>query len=789
MAGISLKTVALTESRVWSVVGAILMVIGLYVVSLHNYLLFHFLAEMFVVVVACCIFFVTWNARAFIKNGYLLFVGVSYLFVGFFDLLHTIAYKGVGVFPGENANLPTQLWISARYIESFSLLGALFFFDRRPNLTLQITGYLAISGLLLASIFYFNLFPACYIEGSGLTHFKIWSEYAICGILALVVVLLLRARSRFEPGILALLLGAVIATIFTELVLTLYISVYGLANLLGHYLKLLSFYLVYKALIETGFREPFDLVFRELASERQRLEQEISRKEQLEQALRSSKEHYRIVADFAYDWEFWIDPKGDFVYVSPSCERITGHSFQEFMSNPALFTQIVIEEDRPVVAEHLRVVLSGEDVEPVTFDFRITHADGEIRWINHSCQTVTASDGTYLGRRASNRDVTEMKRAMELVRQSDRHRAVADLAGGIAHNFNNLLQIVISGIENSISDMEEGDLERARESLELILDSCDKGADTVRKLLHFASARSDIQNDGFRVLDLSELVMEALELCRPIWDDESARDGNRILVNTDLGPDAFVKGRFDQLVNVVISIIRNAVEAIDTSGVIDISVFTDLNEAVIMVKDTGVGIGSEDQGRIFTPFFTTKVTAGSGLALATALTIVNNHGGKILVDSVPGQGSTFWIRLPLSDQAPQSESDAAYHEVSQGMSILVIDDAKVVTDMLGTALSKEGYVVSTATSGAQAVDKFRDESFDAIVCDLGMPDMNGLEFSRRIKAICDHRGKPKPPIIIITGWEQKLTPDFVHAGVDEVLIKPVKVGMLLASLEKSFNYN
>lgn len=783
------RTHAVIESKAWAVVGALVLVVGLYWVSLYSYLLFHFLIEMFSVAVALCIFFIAWNSSSYTKNGYLTFVGIAYLFVGFFDLLHTLAYKGSGIFPGESANLPTQLWISARYIESLSLLGAMFFFDRRPNPTIQIIGYTAASGALLVSIFYFNLFPTCYVDGSGLTHFKIMSEYIVCGTLAVVLALLARARSRFEPRVFALLVGAVSVTIVTEMVFTLYVSVYGFANQLGHYLKLLSFYLVYKALIETGFREPYALLFRELSLKRSKLELEISRREQLEQALRSSEERYRIVADFAYDWEFWIDPDGNFVYVSPSCERITGHTFQEFLSNPGLFVEIVVEEDKPLVEEHMRAVLSGEHAEPITFDFRICHTNGEIRWINHSCQTVTGSDGSNRGRRASNRDITQVKRAMDIVRQADRHRAVADLAGGIAHNFNNLLQIVISGIENSISDMEEGDLKKAKDSLELILDSCDRGADTVRKLLHFASTRSDSQNDGFTVLDLSELVMHALEVCRPIWGDESARDGNRIRVNTDFQTDVFVKGRFDQLADVVISIIRNAVEAIEAHGSVDVSVSRDMNEGVIIVRDTGVGMSPEDQNRIFTPFFTTKVSAGSGLALATALKIVNNHGGKILVDSVLGHGATFRIRIPLSQQCPQPEFDEVYHEVSRGMTILVIDDAKVVTDMLAAALTKEGYVVSTATSGAQALEKFRDESFDAIVCDLGMPDMNGLELSRKIKAICDHRGAPKPPVIIITGWEQKLTPDFVQAGVDEILTKPVKVGMLLASLEKSFTYN
>lgn len=144
------KTHAMVESKAWTVVGAFVLVIGLYWVSLYSYLLFHFLIEMFAVAVAVCIFFITWNSSSYIKNGYLMFVGIAYLFVGFFDLLHTLAYKGSGIFPGENANLPTQLWISARYIESLSLLVATFFFDRRPNPTLQIVGYTALSGALLA---------------------------------------------------------------------------------------------------------------------------------------------------------------------------------------------------------------------------------------------------------------------------------------------------------------------------------------------------------------------------------------------------------------------------------------------------------------------------------------------------------------------------------------------------------------------------------------------------------------------------------------------------------------
>lgn len=786
MVGEPTKFLRFDVHGLWTITGLFTIGVGLYLTSLYSYLLFHTVVEVFVIAVALCIFFITWNSQKFIRNGYLLFIGIAYLFVGAFDLLHTIAYKGIGIFSGYDTDLPTQLWISARYIESVSLLVATLFFTRRPNLNLEILIYSFVSVALLISIFYLRIFPQCYVENQGLTQFKIASEYIICLLVFASLILLIRSRKRFEPQVFRLMVAALLTTIATELTFTLYISVYGWYNLVGHYLKLLSFYLIYKALIETGFRQPYDLLFRELDQERLRLNQEIDRREHLERELRSSEERYRIVADFAYDWEFWVDPEGWFVYVSPSCERITGHSATEFLTDPKLFLKIVFDEDRPLVEEHFKTTLAVAESKSATFDFRIKHKNGAIRWVNHSCQAVTGSDGVYRGRRASNRDVTEARKAMELIRQSDRHRAVADLSGGIAHNFNNLLQIVISGIENAISDIREGDLKKAENSLNLILDSCDRGADTVRKLLHFASTRSENQNSSFRVIDLTDLVKEAVEVTRPFWEDEAVREGIQIEMKVTGQTDIYVEGRFSQLVDVVITLIRNAVEAIRDKGVIEINLDIAKDQGIIAVKDTGIGMSQSDLNRIFTPFFTTKVTAGSGLALATALKIVDNHGGQIVVESVPGQGTTFRIILPLSAERPKRESSQDGYGPTKGTKILVVDDAKAVTDMLGAVLSKEGYVVSTATSGDQAIKMFRQESIDAIVCDLGMPDINGLELCRRIKAISEYRGERKPPCIIITGWEQKLTAEFLKAGVDDILRKPVKVGMLLASLEKSF---
>jgi PAS domain-containing protein len=242
--------------------------LGLYLLSLYSYLLFHSLVEIFSVVIGCGLFLVAWNVRQFIKNNYLLFIGIAYLFVAGIDLIHMLSYKGMGVFPASDANLATQLWIAARYMESASLLVATLFIQRKPNVNILFAAFSAVFTLLLLSIFYWGIFPVCFVDGVGLTKFKIASEYVICLILLGALALLMVHREEFEPRVHRLVLLSIIFSIGTELAFTLYISVFGLANLVGHYFKVISFYLMYRAIIETGLREPYGLLFRELESEK-----------------------------------------------------------------------------------------------------------------------------------------------------------------------------------------------------------------------------------------------------------------------------------------------------------------------------------------------------------------------------------------------------------------------------------------------------------------------------------------------------------------------------------------
>jgi PAS domain S-box-containing protein len=283
---------------------AILIFIGLYLASLYSYLLFHSLAEIFSIVVACGIFVIAWNSRQFFENNYLLFIGIAYLFVGGLDLIHTLAYTGMGVFKGYETNLATQLWIAARYMQSISLLIAPLLFRRKLRVNLVFTGYALATSIFLFSIFYWDIFPLCFIEGVGLTPFKKISEYIISLILLGSIILLLKNRREFERGVLQWLVLSILFTIASEMAFTIYTDPYGLSNLIGHFFKIISFYLIYEAIIETGLKRPYDL-----------LSQDLRRKEEALARLASFPElNPNPIAE--------IDLSGSVYYLNPAAKRL-----------------------------------------------------------------------------------------------------------------------------------------------------------------------------------------------------------------------------------------------------------------------------------------------------------------------------------------------------------------------------------------------------------------------------------------------------------------------------------
>lgn len=281
------RTTLLLQSRVTQIriiryLSGLVLLVAIYLTSRYNYVLFHSLVEIFGVVVAAGVFSIVWNARGYFRNNYLLLVGMALLPVALVDILHTLAYQGLDIFTGYDNDLPTQLWLVGRYLQVGAFLSAPFVLRRQGRAWLYLASFITITVVLVTLVFS-RLFPAAYVVGSGLTAFKITSEYVIAALLILSLTLLIRARKSFERGVFAFLAAAIVLTVGSEMLFTLYISPYGPSNLAGHLVKLLAFYLIYKAVIETALTRPYSLIFREL--------------KQSEETLRDAEAQQRHIAD------------------------------------------------------------------------------------------------------------------------------------------------------------------------------------------------------------------------------------------------------------------------------------------------------------------------------------------------------------------------------------------------------------------------------------------------------------------------------------------------------------
>ncbi|EHQ37009.1 signal transduction histidine kinase [Methanoplanus limicola DSM 2279] len=232
--------------------------------SLYSYVLFHTMIELFTVVITGLIFVIVWNLKDRIDNNFLLVIGVACFFIGAFDFLHTISYSGIDAFDTGSSNLATQLWIISRYIEAFTFLSAILLLNKRTNPYRLFLLYLFLSAGLLLTISPLGIFPDCYIEGEGLTLFKIISEYIICAVLFAALLLLYKNKDYFDPDIHVLISVSIIFTILAEISFTTYLSVYGFSNLIGHIFRIIAFIFLYKAFVESALRRPFTTIYHQL---------------------------------------------------------------------------------------------------------------------------------------------------------------------------------------------------------------------------------------------------------------------------------------------------------------------------------------------------------------------------------------------------------------------------------------------------------------------------------------------------------------------------------------------
>lgn len=348
----------------------------------------------------------------------------------------------------------------------------------------------------------------------------------------------------------------------------------------------------------------------------------------------------------------------------------------------------------------------------------------------------------------------------------ERLRALGEMSGGVAHDFNNILGAILGRAQLLLEKVGNP---RIRNSIQIIEKAALDGAETVRRIQEFTRVRVDSRS--FIQMDINEVVKDAIEFTRTRWKNEAQAWGVSIEVQKEFGDILTMMGDPSGLREVFTNLIINAVDAMPGGGIIRILTFSDGEMAVVTVADTGVGMSAEVQKRTFDPFFTTKGRQGNGLGLSICYGIISRHRGKIILESREGEGSTFTIRLPMN--LPGSEGPLP-HPVEVGVTparILVIDDDKVMRAVLTDILIQSGCRVDEAGGGKEGLELFSSEEYDIVLSDLGMEGMSGWEVARMIK-----ERSPLTPVALITGWGTQLDEEKTRIrGVDFVVSKPFRI--------------
>lgn len=515
----------------------------------------------------------------------------------------------------------------------------------------------------------------------------------------------------------------------------------------------------------------------ELLQSNKQLKIEIQEKDKAREGLRKSKETVEAILNGANDCAFLLSTSGDFVALNqPTAESFNSVTDDLVGKN---YFEIIPQEISGARREWFEQVLKEKNTARFEDTWNSRHYD-------HRYHPVFDSDGRVERIAVFLRDVTDQKNAAEMLVQRQRLAALGEMAGGVAHNFNNLLQIIIGATGLAQTEMELGNLDEARETLDQIVESSQMGAETVKQLQDFARVRTENPTVSGKIFDFSNTADRAIEVCKPFWKTNAERKGIKIDVKRRLPPGCFVNGMQNELFEVIVNLIKNATEALPNGGEISLTSRISSDWVILKVEDNGSGIANENLSKVFEPFWTTKGVQGTGMGLSTSLGIITRHGGSIEVDSAEGKGTSFTIQLPLAGKPDEASQQGLKLPDDFHARFLIADDNDRIADLLERGLNRLQQTVYRANSGRQALEYFRNREVDIIICDLGMPEMNGWVVGKRIKRYCAKRELKKPPFVLCTGWgmEAEDSAKIEESGVDHIARKPLKFKDLVGIIHK-----
>jgi PAS domain S-box-containing protein len=518
---------------------------------------------------------------------------------------------------------------------------------------------------------------------------------------------------------------------------------------------------------------------------------DITKRKAAEAALRRGEEELRAMFESTAMGVALVDTSGAIIKCNPALEQLMGYASGELIG--VTIAQMTHPEDLDL--ENFRELIAGQR-DTYRYEKRYLRKDRAIIWVRVTASARREADGRRRFVMGMIEDVTERHQAEEerarletQLRQSQKMQSLGTLAGGVAHDFNNILTAISGNTQLALMDVPAD--HPARVSLAEIEAATNRAADLVRQILAFSRP----QEPKRRVVNVQTVMEEALRLLRA-----SLPATIEIRVSHETGtPD--IAADATQIHQVIMNLGANAAHAVgDHAGLLEFQLAPvtvdaslaatspELREghyARLRVRDNGCGMDRATVERIFEPFFTTKKPGhGTGLGLSVVHGIVKGHGGAITVYSTRSQGTAFHVYLPAAggtSSEPTAPTAASLR--GQGERILYVDDEEQLIFLARRGLEKLGYKLTTFNDARQALEAFRaqPQEFDLIITDLAMPGLSGLDFTAEIRRI-----SPEVPVLLTSGYlRPQDTETARRLGIRELLPKPASLEHLAQAIQRA----
>lgn len=506
---------------------------------------------------------------------------------------------------------------------------------------------------------------------------------------------------------------------------------------------------------------------------------DISERRRAEDALRASESRFRAVFEDASVAIVLASPRGKILQVNPAMERMLGYTAEELVGKEAAF--VTHPDDRPATSRVFQSVVAGVGVEQL--EKRYIRKDGQLVHAVTSVSVLHDADGQSKTLMAMLQDVSELRRAQAELVRVQRLESLGVLAGGIAHDYNNILTAVLANIALAREDAAPGS--EQQEILRTAEDATQQAIKLARQLLTFARGGAPLRAS----IDLARLLDETIRF---------SMTGSPVHCELHIAPDLWpVHADSGQIGQVISNLVTNAVQAQPEGGSIEVRARNvELGQAddpalragcyvEVAVTDLGQGIGVEAITKVFDPYYTTK-PRGTGLGLAVTHRIIHNHDGAIQVRSTPGRGTTFTIRLPAAKARPAREVGESAMAPELAARVLVMDDEATIRCVVSKVLGRRGCRVTETADGAQtlaAYERARVEGdpFDVVILDLTVPGgMGGLETLAHLREM-----DSEVCAVVSSGYSSDAAmADHRELGFADVLPKPYRPSDVVSLVER-----